>query len=127
MCSTAQEISTLVTENGGKHDPPGFSTEYDNIRVSHGPIQCTSPCTCGILNIVANLFQSRRTSIEPVECIDMTQDDVLLEGLVRTPVDVHTVSRIKSPHESEAPTSTSDSRGNLLGCTDSLIARLISY
>ena len=47
----------------------------------------------------------------------MTQDDVLLEGSVRTPVDVRTILRIKSsninlqgPHESQAPALTSDSR-----------------
>jgi len=41
LCTAQQEISTLVTENGRKHDFSGFSTEYNNIRVSHNPIRCT--------------------------------------------------------------------------------------
>ncbi|KAH0548566.1 hypothetical protein GP486_007890 [Trichoglossum hirsutum] len=46
-------------------------------------------------------FSSRRTSIELVEYIDMTQDNILLESF--------------APHDSQALISTSDSQENLLG------------
>jgi hypothetical protein len=62
-------------------------TSRPNMTGSESP---TEPLSVRLLIYVAhqtysNVLQSRMTSIEPIECIDMTGDDIPREDSVRTP------------------------------------------
>src|SRR5579862_7654675 len=83
-CTAQQEISTLVTENAEN------MTSQASRPTMTGSESPTDPLSVRLLihsisNILANVLQSRIASIELVECIDMTGDDVPMEGSVRTP------------------------------------------